>query len=191
MFPNLFRVISSLLLIVTTINADDCNQSIINAVDSFLHSEHHRIKLPERKVLGMVTLKDGKVTALGNIDFDVVDTRRSSGDIVLKTAAVLRSLNATYSCSVRLGSCSKANVHITDLTADMNIKMEARTGKVRIVDITLNTGQYRLSGKLMGRPVNMKNVIPNNLKDSLAKFIRKLADQTRMQVEPENCMSKL
>lgn len=155
-------------------------------MDSFLHSEFHRIRLPTRKVLGLVTLKDGRINSLGPIHWSVTETQRSSGGVRVKTTADLSSLNATYTCSVRIGSCSHTALHISHLTSHMDISMHP-SGLVRLLHLTLNTGDYTLNGTLGGRPITHRGPIPDSLKDNLAKYILSLANRTKIQTDPEKC----
>lgn len=65
--------------------------------------------------------------------------------------------------------------------------MDTKTGLVRILDVSLNTGEYKLNGKLIGRPINHKGPIPDSLKDNLAKYIQSLANRTKIQTDAKKC----
>lgn len=69
----------------------------------------------------------------------------------------------------------------------MDITMDTQTGLVRILDISLNSGEYKLNGKLIGRPVNHQGPIPDSLKNNLAKYIQSLANRTKIQTDAKKC----
>jgi hypothetical protein len=174
-----------------------CLSNITKAIDDVIHSRFSRIDLPDKRMLRIVRLYEGKVISIGDIDWfeeirtENLEIKLTESEVSFNTRALIKSLRVGYSCVITaFGSdiryCPPVDITAKDVKVTMRVHFDRDFGRrIRVTQTKLISGKYILRAIIFGNAIKEEDEIPLYIKPAIADIIQGLVNNSKPKL-PSN-----